>query len=163
MSQPDPRTAGGYGYGQDELARWPARVAAALIDLTIFWLPLTLTVQLGELGGAAGAAGMLLSLAVLALGAYNVWVRQGRSGQTFGKRALGIRLVRLDDGEPVGVPLALGRYLLHWADMLPLLVGWLWPLWDDRRQTFADKIVRTVVVADAGRGHDAPWYASARA
>lgn len=165
MSQPDPLDAGtgGYGYGQEELAKWPARVAAALIDLAIFWVPLTLTAQLVDLGGAAGAVGTLLSAAVIALGGYNVWFRQGRTGQTFGKRVLGIRLVRLDDGEPVGVPLALGRYLLHWADMLPLLTGWLWPLWDGNRQTFADKIVGTVVVADAGRGQDMPWYASARA
>ena len=25
-------------------------------------------------------------------------------------------------------------------------VGYLWPLWDDERQTFADKILRTGVV-----------------
>ena len=25
-------------------------------------------------------------------------------------------------------------------------VGYLWPLWDDKRQTFADKIMRTIVI-----------------
>jgi uncharacterized RDD family membrane protein YckC len=29
-------------------------------------------------------------------------------------------------------------------------VGYLWPLWDDKRQTFADKILGTVVVERPG-------------
>jgi uncharacterized RDD family membrane protein YckC len=27
-------------------------------------------------------------------------------------------------------------------------VGYLWPFWDDKKQTFADKIMRTIVVDD---------------
>ena len=39
-----------------------------------------------------------------------------------------------------------GRDLLHILDLLPLWLGFLWPLWDARRQTFADKIMKTVVL-----------------
>jgi len=46
-------------------------------------------------------------------------------------------------GNPQGVGLLL--YLLS-LDGLPCYLGYLWPLWDSKRQTFADKIVGTVVV-----------------
>ncbi len=36
--------------------------------------------------------------------------------------------------------------LAHFLDSLACYVGWLWPLWDPKRQTFADKIMSTVVV-----------------
>ncbi len=38
------------------------------------------------------------------------------------------------------------RDLAHVLDSLPFYIGWLWPLWDTKRQTFADKVVKTVVV-----------------
>ena len=34
----------------------------------------------------------------------------------------------------------------HVLDSLPCYLGYLWPLWDAKRQTFADKIMSTVVV-----------------
>jgi uncharacterized RDD family membrane protein YckC len=49
-------------------------------------------------------------------------------------------------GQPVGVGLAIGRYFVHILDALPCYLGFLWPLWDSKRQTFADKILSTVVV-----------------
>ena len=62
--------------------------------------------------------------------------------------AHGATLVR--DGQPVGFGLAIGRQFLHILDSLPFYIGYLWPLWDERRQTFADKVADTVVV-QAGR------------
>jgi len=32
-------------------------------------------------------------------------------------------------------------------------VGFLWPLWDDKRQTFSDKLMKTIVI-DAPAGSD---------
>jgi hypothetical protein len=29
-------------------------------------------------------------------------------------------------------------------------MGYLWPLWDDKRQTFADQVMKTVVIDEAG-------------
>ncbi len=37
------------------------------------------------------------------------------------------------------------RDLAHLLDTLSVFVGWLWPLWDPRRRTFADLLVRTEV------------------
>ena len=38
------------------------------------------------------------------------------------------------------------RCLAHFVDSIACYVGWLWPLWDAKKQTFADKIMGTVVV-----------------
>ena len=37
------------------------------------------------------------------------------------------------------------RDLVHILDGMAY-VGYLWPLWDEKKQTFADKIMRTIVV-----------------
>jgi uncharacterized RDD family membrane protein YckC len=57
----------------------------------------------------------------------------------------------MQDGQPVGGGIAFVRDLCHILDGLPCIllpIGFLWPIWDSRRQTFADKIVNTVVVAE---------------
>jgi uncharacterized RDD family membrane protein YckC len=81
-------------------------------------------------------------------GGFVIWnlVVQGTRGQTVGKRFVGTKLVRADDGEVVGPWLSIGRWITHIIDALPLYLGFLWPLWDAKRQTFSDKICRTVVI-----------------
>ncbi|WP_273653345.1 RDD family protein [Cellulomonas fimi] len=72
-------------------------------------------------------------------------VLQAFTGMTPGKAMVGVRVVRERDGAPAGLPVTVLRDLLHALDWI-LLVGWLRPLWHPRRQTFADSVVRTVVV-----------------
>ena len=38
------------------------------------------------------------------------------------------------------------RHFAHILDMLPCMIGFLWPLWDAKRQTFADKVIGTFVI-----------------
>ncbi|WP_433292264.1 RDD family protein [Pseudonocardia sp. CA-142604] len=71
---------------------------------------------------------------------------QGRTGQSLGKRALGVRLVGAATGKPVGFRRAVGRQIAHLFDAIPFLLGYAWPLWDEQKQTFADKMCRTLVV-----------------
>ena len=61
-------------------------------------------------------------------------------------RALGIRLVGEQTGQPIGPLLAFARDLAHIVDGIICYVGFLLPLWDAKRQTLADKLVKTVVV-----------------
>lgn len=86
--------------------------------------------------------------ALLAEPAIALWLayREGTTGQSPGKRRLGIRLERADTGTPIGFGQAIVRRLVHILDALPCYLGFLWPLWDERRQTFADKVTATVVV-----------------
>lgn len=90
--------------------------------------------------------GAVLFLLPLAFFIWNTCLRQGRTGYSLGKGIVGIRLVGESDGQPIGGGMSFVRYLLHMLDSLACYLGWLWPLWDAKRQTFADKILRTVVV-----------------
>ncbi len=91
--------------------------------------------------------GLVLLLASLGWVGWNRWSTAGRTGRSWGKRVLRIALVAEVNGQPVGVGNAVLRDLLHLLDGLAL-VGLLRPLWDRKRQTFADKLMTTVVVAD---------------
>ena len=91
------------------------------------------------------AVGTLLCLAAFALTVHNRCFQSGRTGQTYGRRLMGTRLVSRTSGTPVGPFNAFLRDLPHVLDAMGG-VGYLWPLWDDARQTLADKVAHTVVV-----------------
>jgi len=134
-----------------KLASWPQRVGAYLIDSLMIVVPISIAIALvspsRDSGGSALIAG-LLYLIGFGVWIYNRWILAGRTGQSWGKQALGIKLLRMDNGQPVGGGMAFVRDLAHFLDGLPCYIGYLWPIWDDRRQTFADKIISTVVIAD---------------
>jgi uncharacterized RDD family membrane protein YckC len=96
---------------------------------------------------AAGST-LLILIGVLTGLAFFVWnqcIRQGRTGATIGKSVLAIRTVHADM-QPIGAGLAFLRYLLNIVNGLPCYLGYLWPIWDDKKQTFADKIMSTYVI-----------------
>ncbi|WP_205739753.1 RDD family protein [Georgenia sp. SYP-B2076] len=144
-----------------ELAHWGLRVGASVIDsLVVGFVPWILfgiasaTAQpavdvFGNVTSepnAAGAVVMLLGwLLYIGTWVWNRLIRQGRTGQSVGKSVLKIWLVRERDQQPIGAGLALGRDIAHVLDSI-LMLGYLWPLWDPKKQTFADKIAGSVVV-----------------
>jgi uncharacterized RDD family membrane protein YckC len=118
------------------LASWGLRFVAWLIDAIIA----------GVAGGIVGVASKPLGYLVqIGIMIYLLYM-QGTTGQTIGKKVMNIKLLREADGQVVGVGLSIGRYFVHFLDAIPCLIGYLWPLWDAKRQTFADKILHTVVV-----------------
>jgi uncharacterized RDD family membrane protein YckC len=125
-------------------------VGGALIDGLIVFGIIIVAVILGAiLGNASGALGALVLvlgyLAGIGFAFYQLWV-QGETGQTIGKKQMGIKLVRESDGQFVGGGLSIGRYFVHFLDSAVCGLGYLWPLWDAKKQTFADKILATLVV-----------------
>lgn len=146
----DPWSGGAAPMGPP-LASWGQRVGAYLIDglitTGILLAGFLVSAILGTFSDGLGV--FFLVVGVIAGIVFIGWnlVRQGHTGQTVGKGMLNIRLVRLDGITPPGVGLSIGRYFLHvFIDGALCNLGYLWPLWDDKRQTFADKIVDTVVV-----------------
>jgi uncharacterized RDD family membrane protein YckC len=85
-------------------------------------------------------------LAAIGVAIWNMIFRQGRTGWSIGKQVIGIRLIGENTGQPIGPGLTFVRMLAHVLDSLPCYLGYLWPLWDAKRQTFADKIMTTVVI-----------------
>lgn len=140
-------------------APWVSRVLATVLDAAVVAVPVLVgqivlvfsggRFGLGDLTDASGfgvAAYVVGALVTIALGIYNTIIRQGRSGQTWAKSWVGIRLVRESTGTPLGPGLTFVRQIAHILDALPCYLGFLWPLWDAKRQTFADKVMSSVVV-----------------
>jgi uncharacterized RDD family membrane protein YckC len=130
------------GYGPNvlqgrEFAGWWERVAAALID---------------------GLIGLLLIITIVGPFLYGGFTmgREGEhNGQTFGKQALGIRVIREDGqawtfGTGLLRELVIKTLLFNGAGWflfgLPGLIDVLWPLWDEKKQALHDKLATSYVV-----------------
>ena len=163
--QPAPFGQQGTPFGPSRAyANWGQRVGALLIDVGPI-IVLDLLAAVFTFGGVGlRLVGTLLyfvaGLGGLAWMIYNRWIQAGNTGQSLGKRVLKIKLVREDNGQPLGVGGAILRDISHIVDGLPCYIGYLWPLWDDKSQTFADKIVGSVVVNadDAAPAFGQPGY-----
>jgi len=149
---------------RSDYATWGQRVRARLIDqgptyvglIIFFFGNLISVIELSRSNGSTpdfetAAVAMIIGcsviLASLAWVAYNRWMIAGKTGQSLGKRTTKIRLIGEATNTPIGAKNAFIRDLVHILDALTL-VGYLWPFWDDKKQTFADKIMRTIVVDD---------------
>ncbi|WP_431034124.1 RDD family protein [Streptomyces sp. P6-2-1] len=135
---------GGPGYGgQPPYAHWGLRVGGTLIDGLIFLVPYAIM-----LVGVTQDLPVLAIIGFLVFAGIGIWqlIREGRTGQTVGKSAVGIRLVSETTGQPLGVGMAFVRRIAHFIDGVACYIGWLWPLWDAKKQTFADKICSTLVI-----------------
>lgn len=104
-------------------------------------------------GFGVGTLGGIGSIVVTVL---NRWVRGGR-GATWGMERMGLRLISEQTGRPIGTGGAFLRDLAHVLDGFAY-VGYLWPLWDQKRQTFADKVCTTVVIPAHPEHYAQPGY-----
>jgi len=75
------------------------------------------------------------------------------TGQTVGMYVLGIRVVRLD-GKHMTLLGSIVRWLGLFISMLPVGLGFLWVLVDDRRQGWHDKLAHTCVIYAWRAGQD---------
>ncbi|TRW88052.1 RDD family protein [Mycolicibacterium sp. 018/SC-01/001] len=132
-------------------ASWSSRAGALLVDV----LPgAAVIVTTGLLALASPADGWarwaFTGVAAVALfaTAVNRLVLPVATGWTLGRALCGIA-VRDGAGTgtgAVGIGRLAVRELAHLLDTLSVFVGWLWPLWDRRRRTFADMLARTEVL-----------------
>ena len=151
---------------QSDRAGWATRARARLIDQFPTYLGLIIfcvgyLIFIVRLASSSGSTSQLTKPAVvmiIGLGAmlvslgwvsYNRWHLAGKTGQSVGKRVSKIRLIGAETYAPIGAKNAFLRDVVHILDALTL-VGYLWPLWDDKRQTLADQVMKTVVIDEAG-------------
>lgn len=144
-------TAGGAA-----LADWPKRALGGLVDYVAPALAIGLVT--GIIGNIAGSGlGNVLST-VLGLG---WWVylgyKSGTTGVTFGRSLAKTKLIGEATGQPIGVSNGIIRQFAHIIDSIICYIGWLFPLWDAKRQTIADKLLKTVVI-DNSRDPNAGSY-----
>lgn len=85
-------------------------------------------------------------MAILISLAYYTYLEGGPTGQTLGKRVLGVRVISFDTGGPVGYARGFIRWIGRILSTIPLFLGYFWMLWDREKQTWHDKLASAVVV-----------------
>jgi uncharacterized RDD family membrane protein YckC len=141
-------TAAHLGAGTDtRLATPPQRLSAWLLDAFIAGLAFTPLTPV--LYSSHPSPALFLALwvpTILLLFVYLVLFDGGRRGATPGKRIVGIRVVDARTGAAIGYRRAAIRRLGYLLGGLVLYVGWLWLLFDPRRQAWHDKLAGSIVV-----------------
>jgi Mce-associated membrane protein len=131
----------------NNLARWHIRAAAFVVDV-LPGVAVVATMASVSLAVPLRSTWWWLCVAVLAtvilLTLINRMVWPANCGWSLGRALMGITVVRPDGGS-AGLGRLLLRDLAHLLDTISVFVGWLWPLWDPRRRTFADLLLRTEV------------------
>jgi uncharacterized RDD family membrane protein YckC len=129
-------------------AEWPQRALAYLIDLApVIGIVIVEQILFAIMPGVIDLLVALVSVvAILGWVVYNYGIQQGASGYTLGKGIVGIKLISEETGQPIGTGMAVARYFVHILDAIPCYIGFLWPLWDEKKQTFADKVLKQIVV-----------------
>ncbi|HXL20372.1 MAG TPA: RDD family protein, partial [Streptosporangiaceae bacterium] len=137
-----------------KLANWWQRAGAHLID----WLPLVPGIVIWSVGNQ-NHLWYLVTIGVFTtfpIWFYNRWYRQGKTGQSWGKRAMGLGLIGMSGKNPIRGWEAAVRDLAHFLDFAIFYLGFLLPIVDPQRQTLADKVMRTVVIALTGPARTDP-------
>jgi uncharacterized RDD family membrane protein YckC len=117
------------------------RFAAVFVDgIVLVVIATILRVIVGA--SAANGLGTLIGLA------YFTYF-EGSSGQTPGKRALGIRTIDFSGGGVIGYGRAFIRYIGRIVSTIVIFLGYLWMLWDKESQTWHDKFANSVVVPES--------------
>jgi uncharacterized RDD family membrane protein YckC len=101
----------------------------------------------GGVDGGLLAAGIALAIVGWLVVVFLYVRAMGKTGQPWGARIVGVKVVDERTGNPIGFGRALGRSLF--ANIISanvLYLGFLWMLWDDKKQTWQDKVVNSVVV-----------------
>ncbi|MGK2882107.1 MAG: RDD family protein [Mycobacterium sp.] len=159
------------GSGPDAYTPWITRVLAYVIDIVpvMIVLGIVYVVAFGSMMAGASSAtcdqygncdasgflavsafGMLLMfvawVATMVYGIWNFCYKQGKTGSSIGKGVMKFKVVSESTGQPIGFGASILRQLAHIVDGLICNLGYLFPLWDAKRQTIADKIMKTVCV-----------------
>jgi uncharacterized RDD family membrane protein YckC len=157
------------GSPADAYTPWVTRVIATLID----YLPYAVVLGIGlgieaatqetacitdtsglNLGDVCATGNSTLGVAAVMISAlvglvYMIWnlgYKQGTTGSSIGKSMMKFKVVAEATGQPIGFGMSLVRQLAHAIDGIICYIGYLFPLWDAKRQTLADKILSTVCV-----------------
>lgn len=98
-----------------------------------------------EIFGIYGAAEPLINYLLPTLIIVGGWRYFGASP---GKFLLGCQVVDAETYRRVTWGQALLRYVCYLVSALPLGLGYFWVAWDKRRQSFHDRIAKTVVIME---------------
>ncbi len=165
-----PGAAPGFA-GSGALAGFGARLGGYLLDSLLYgllWLPFMIAgivliamgledcVSLNDEIICAGrekpgliAAGVIFRVVGFLVIVFVYLRALATTGQTWGRRIVGIRVVDANTRGAPGWGKAIGRQLFAgFISANVLYLGYLWMLWDGQNQTWHDKVASTLVVKD---------------
>jgi len=130
-----------------EYASWGARLGGFILDNIIINILSSISYYLliailGE--SPAALVGSLVIFLLIIHFYYAVPLSSG--GMTFGKRAAGVKVLSVDTGNHPSTGQAWGRYLGYFVSILILWIGFLMPLWTEKKQALHDMLAGTIVV-----------------
>src|SRR4030066_248912 len=138
------------------LAGLGLRIGAFLLDIIILFVVTTLTLWVGfSLGSIVfnireeNFINVIVPLYLILFflsTTYFVFL-QGFSGKTIGKMLFGIRVIRTD-GESIGFWDALIRWVGYFISLIFIFIGFIWAVFDPKRQAWHDKFAETYVVKE---------------
>ena len=128
-----------------ELAGLVERLGANVIDNFVLIVPIMI-IQFFLAGSGEPLPSQLANFVFLAIPvAYHWYFWTRRNGQTPGKFALGIRVIKTD-GSQLGDVDAVIRAIGYHVSVMLFGLGFIWALFDKKNQSWHDKIARTYVV-----------------
>ncbi|WP_312897498.1 RDD family protein [Kitasatospora kifunensis] len=143
------------------LASWDRRACGALLDIAVGAGAMTAYGYVLELFGPVTSLARLVlgafgsDVDVFKVGFYAIffgwwlwqWSLRGRTGQTLGQQLVGVRVVDVDTGRPIGPARSILRGLAHLLlDLGPVGLGFARPVWNRYRQTWSDTVMGTVAI-----------------
>jgi uncharacterized RDD family membrane protein YckC len=148
------------GFGR----RWGAMfIDGIIVSLATFMISFSfeftkgLISTAGNTGGSGATdAGLLITDTILSLlsvlinfgltaGYYIYFI--GKNGQTPGKKVFNIKVINSDTGLPPGYLNAFLREIIgKMVSAFLFGLGFIWMIWDDKKQTWHDKIANTIVI-----------------
>jgi uncharacterized RDD family membrane protein YckC len=137
----------------------PRRIKADLVDgaiaAVIFIVPVLVGQAVSDVVPDAGLR--LFALGIPAAIVYSLFRDATAGGTSLGKRALGLRVIALEDGRPCRARRVWARNLL---DPIPIvgLVDFIWMCIDRHGQKFMDRLFRTQVVEETATGASRPSH-----
>ncbi len=135
-----------------EYAGFWIRVGASFIDgllFAIFTLPITMIVYGDTLWESEsmilGPADFLINYILPAVVVVLFWLYKSA---TPGKMIFKLKVVDATTGNVLTVGQAIGRYLAYFLASIPLLLGIIWIVFDNKKQGWHDKLANTAVIRD---------------
>lgn len=119
-------------------ADFGTRLVAWLIDVIIVGVPLFILMMILPM-----ALAYIIALAASVGYQLYFWTT---TGQTIGKKAMGIKVVSAETGELLDYGGAAIRYVGYIVSGIPFYLGYLWMIWDPQHDGWHDKIAKTKVV-----------------
>ena len=140
----NPSQAESLGISHEEKASFGIRMLGHLCDnIMMVAVTFPLIILTSSLTGTAAVAAQAAQF-VVSFGFLAHWV--GTQGGSPLRRKLGVYILDENDGSYIGRQRAATRIIMSWVSGIVLLLGYLSMLWNPQRQTWHDRVAKSVVV-----------------